>query len=633
LEAIVAEPKDIVYTPPQVGTLVLSAVEERKANPGAGVRMHLSVIDEMLLPLRPGELVTVMGRPSNYKSGLMQYWARQVAGEILKEARNGEMVVYVTWEMAVEEIGLYDLAASTSLNAAEISQGRVTDAAWERLQAAAMKRASLPLWILGHSIERRKKRPRLTMGNIDAALRWVEDEMHDHPRIVFLDYLQQMESDGGESRRMQVFENVYRCKDLALALGCPVVLGVQAHRDVDNRQWKLPSLGDGLECISGDMRIMDAESGEVRCVRDWLGKPLVVHTLDGDWKVSKASAVVSEAATQPIYSIAFDNGVRIKVSGNHPILTSDGWIRADMLRNGHYVASVKHMSVQTDGDISADLALLLGLMLGDGCHIRTCPFFTNSDDGLISLADRIVREQFGMATHRRQHNGSCHLYMTGPNNRGPGLNPLIVWLREVGIMGVRHNDAFVPDIVFRADDNAVGRFLSGLFVTDGSIYTTKQGQVVIVFSSASEGLAHDAYLLLLRLGIPSAIQRITRRYKATRDLFHVRITGTRHVRRFMAMVGFGCGNVKADKAAEILAATADRRESGARLDRFPPSINEELIDATISARIGRAKHNMVHGRGVSRERLAKVSRLAGNDRLRMLADGDVGWCRVVAIDV
>jgi len=242
-----ADTRAIVYTPPEVGTLVLKTIEERKDTPGAGVRLGISTIDDRLLPLRPGELITVMGRPSNYKSGLMEFWARQVAQDILDEGTENEMVVFVTWEMAVEELGLYDLAARTKLDAAEISQGRIDEAAWARLQAAAMKRSALPLWVLGHSIERRKKRPRLTMSNVAAALRWVEDEMGYHPRIIFLDYLQQMEAESGESRRMQVFENVYRCKDMALALGCPVVLGVQAHRSVDDRAWKLPHMGDGME--------------------------------------------------------------------------------------------------------------------------------------------------------------------------------------------------------------------------------------------------------------------------------------------------------------------------------------------------------------------------------------------------
>lgn len=246
-------PQDITYSPAEVGNLVVKTISERKARPGAGIRMGIPSVDKMLLPLRPGDLVTITGRPSNYKSGLMSYWARKVARE-LTESDDGEnkIVVYITWEMAIEELGLYDLAASTGLSAAELSQGRCSDIEFDNLQEAAMKRAMSPLWLIGHSIERRKKRTRLTMSNVARALTWLDDELGLQPAIVFLDYLQQMAPerimDNGEtSRRMDVFENVARCKDMAIALGCPVVLGVQAGRQVDDRDWKLPGMQDQME--------------------------------------------------------------------------------------------------------------------------------------------------------------------------------------------------------------------------------------------------------------------------------------------------------------------------------------------------------------------------------------------------
>ena len=241
----------IVYTPAEVSSLVLEAVEERRAEPGAGIRLGIKPVDHELLPLRPGELVTITSRPGHYKSGMMQFWARNIARDLLKEEKKQEVVVFVTWEMAVEEIGLYDLAASVKLNAAELAQGRIEDQGLEKLRGAAMRRASIPLWVVGHSIKRRKKRTRLTLSNVARALMWIEDNMAFHPRIIFLDYLQQMETErrkGQEiARRLDIFENVHRCKDMALAMGCPVVLGVQAGRQVDGREWKLPQMGDQQE--------------------------------------------------------------------------------------------------------------------------------------------------------------------------------------------------------------------------------------------------------------------------------------------------------------------------------------------------------------------------------------------------
>ena len=244
---------DIVYTPPQVGTLVLNTIAERKATPGAGIRLGIQSIDKQMLPLRPGELIMITGRPSNYKSGLMSFWARKVAKELQqRDPDDKKIVVYITWEMAIEEIGLYDLSSSSGLSAADLAQGRCTDIDFENLKIAAFKRAMSPLWLIGHSIERRKKRPRLTLSNVAKALMWIEDEMGFKPEIIFLDYLQQMEPEhldtkGEVTRRMDIYEDVRRCKDMSIALGCPVVLGVQACREVDNRPWKLPQMGDQME--------------------------------------------------------------------------------------------------------------------------------------------------------------------------------------------------------------------------------------------------------------------------------------------------------------------------------------------------------------------------------------------------
>lgn len=245
--------RDIIYSPNEISNLVLDTIQERKAKPGAGVRLGIPDIDKQMLPLRPGELITITGRPSNYKSGLMSFWARWLAKEIANsEDSENKVVIYITWEMAIEEIGLYDLAASSGLSAAELAQGRCSDIDFDNLKTAAMKRAMSPLWLIGHSIERRKKRPRMSMTNVARALIWLEEEMGLKPQIIFLDYLQQIEPErmdnkGEATRRMDIFENVHRCKDMAISLACPVVLGVQAARAVDERPWKLPQMGDQME--------------------------------------------------------------------------------------------------------------------------------------------------------------------------------------------------------------------------------------------------------------------------------------------------------------------------------------------------------------------------------------------------
>lgn len=242
-------PETIVYTPAQVSAMSMAAVDERRKTPGAGIRMHLPDVDKKFLPMRPGELITVLGRPSNYKSGLMQYVARKAAEECDMQA--GECVVYVTWEQAIEEMGIVDLAHATGIDAAAIAQGDVRD--WDSLMRAAINRGKLPLFVFGHSFARRKSRPRLTLTNVLDALRWLEDTGKFRPRLICLDYLQRILGETGKrservmDRRGEMIEAVDASKDMALAMAASTMLGVQAGRQCDERSWKLPWIGDGQE--------------------------------------------------------------------------------------------------------------------------------------------------------------------------------------------------------------------------------------------------------------------------------------------------------------------------------------------------------------------------------------------------
>ena len=240
--------KGILFTPNDAVEAALRTIEERRSYVGAGVRIGVHDLDEYFLPARPGELITVMGMTSNYKSGLMQYWARHTAGEIVNERLVDECVVYVTWEQAIEEMVAFDLAFTARLSATDVVQGKVSDAEMERLRAViGPKRAMTPLYLIGHSLSEERKRPRLSLSAVAQAMQMLKSEYGVRPRAIFLDYLQKIEPEEGEDRRMQVFYAVERCKDMALAMACPVVLGCQANREVYKEANGMPAVDSGLE--------------------------------------------------------------------------------------------------------------------------------------------------------------------------------------------------------------------------------------------------------------------------------------------------------------------------------------------------------------------------------------------------
>lgn len=240
--------RDIVFTPNDAVSLALETIASRRTTAGVGVRTGLSSLDEYLCPSRPGELIVVMGMSSNYKSGLMQYWARKAAQEVTQEQIIGQGAVYVTWEMAIEELLASDLAIAAGLSVMDIMQGHISDAdMWTLQNQHGPRRAVTPLYLIGHSLKEGKRRPRLTLDTLGHGFQLVKNEFGLTPRIIFLDYLQQIDPGEGEDRRMQVFDNVARCKDMSLAMSCPVVIGCQANRGVYKQPWGVPGLSDGLE--------------------------------------------------------------------------------------------------------------------------------------------------------------------------------------------------------------------------------------------------------------------------------------------------------------------------------------------------------------------------------------------------
>lgn len=246
------DPSDITFHPGRVSRLAVQVVEQRRKDPDGGLLSGIADLDRVMLPMRPGELIPVLGNTSNYKSGVMNYIARYNAARIQPD--ENRVVVKVTWEQSVEEDTLAELAYHSGISVTKMARGIINDGEWETIQAAAIKRLASPIWIVGHSMlasgEKRKRRPGLTMSDVALALEYIADDATDYPLkidLVVLDYLQRIHLESEESTREGYMHIVDRAKDAALAFGCPVLLGVQAKREVQDRTWKLPALRDGLE--------------------------------------------------------------------------------------------------------------------------------------------------------------------------------------------------------------------------------------------------------------------------------------------------------------------------------------------------------------------------------------------------
>jgi replicative DNA helicase len=232
--------RTLIHTPQDCG---LEFIEyHRDVMRLAGVETGIRKIDDAMIPMKPGDVIGVIARPGHGKSTFMAYLTRKIARDLMTQKRDNESAVYISYEQSIEEIEAYfQLPESNDYNLTDISRGRIDI---DTLMKNGAKRAELPVWMLGNSITRRKTTPRMTFDKVIESLEYMEREWLQKPALICLDYVQIIPIEKSAERVQQVTEAIMQTKELAKRFGCPILVGVQARRDVDDKKNKLPGAGD-----------------------------------------------------------------------------------------------------------------------------------------------------------------------------------------------------------------------------------------------------------------------------------------------------------------------------------------------------------------------------------------------------
>ena len=137
-----ADPRDIIYTPMDIADIGTRYIDYRRKNKHLEIPLGLASIDADLNPLLPGDLVTVIGRPGNGKTGFMMRWARWRARKLLEQGDHDRIVIYLTYEQHIEDLHAFHVAAEERINVRSMARGEITDHDWERIQIAGAKRST-----------------------------------------------------------------------------------------------------------------------------------------------------------------------------------------------------------------------------------------------------------------------------------------------------------------------------------------------------------------------------------------------------------------------------------------------------------------------------------------------------------
>ena len=292
------EASKMVYTPQEVAKYGLDAIRNMAGKKSRGAKLNIPEIRDYLAPVLPGQLCAIIAQTSNYKSGMMHFWERKLAEQLVEENRLDEAIIHVSVEECAEEQAFLYLAREIGGDPGKLARGEVQD--WGKLEEAATRVGNIPIYRIGDSIARAEDMPELYLSNmIRSITALVKGEVTGQvvkPAALFFDYLQAFPFDpevkranAVDQRRLQVREDIYRLRQAATYFDCPVIVGVQAKQHLDGApsdNFQLPGIYDGEESSAIAQRAD-------RIITQWMPK-----------------------MTHPVNTEIEHNGVRFKVREN-----------------------------------------------------------------------------------------------------------------------------------------------------------------------------------------------------------------------------------------------------------------------------------------------------------------------------
>jgi len=216
-----------------IADLIVPALERIEKGPGAarGVATGWSDLDELLLGLQPGEMVTVGARPGMGKSTVMLNVAAHAA------LRLDTPVFVASLEMSEQECTERILSAESGVSLHSIRAANLDDGDWGRLAKAYERLEGCSHLLLNTD-------GYLSVQGIRSELRTMR-RAGTPAGLVVIDYLQLMTGGGKpESRQAEVSEISRGIKLLAKEFDVPVLVGSQLNRGPEMRQDHRPLLAD-----------------------------------------------------------------------------------------------------------------------------------------------------------------------------------------------------------------------------------------------------------------------------------------------------------------------------------------------------------------------------------------------------
>ncbi|MBK1647238.1 replicative DNA helicase [Rhabdochromatium marinum] len=551
--------------------------------------------------------------------------------------KTGKGVAIFSMEMPGDSLAMRMMSSLGQIDQHRVRTGKLGDDDWPRLTSAVSMLSQVSMHI--------DDTGGLSPTEVRARVRRLQRELKREDKelgLIVLDYLQLMQaSTAGENRATEISLISRSLKSLAKELNVPVVALSQLNRSLENRPNKRPVMSDLRECVTGDTKVVLADGRRIP-IAELCGSQARVLAIDTRGRLIEAEAeCVWQVGTRHVFSIKLASGRVMRATAEHRLKGANGWIKVSELAQGTRLATARLLpEPRQPQDWPEHELILLAHLVGDGSYLSGQPlrYTTASEDN-----SRVVTECaqfFGVKVNRHPGRGNWHqLVFSGNGNRWhpAGIN---LWLRGLRLFGQRSYEKRLPPELFQCPNAQIGLFLRHLWATDGTISPRKPGQKGshgVHLSTNSRSLAEDVQALLLRLGIRSKIQSVEQ--AGYRTTYLVWVIGAEAQQRFLDQVGAFGPRVG---AAIKLQALLEGMKANSNVDTLPievfGQVRSRMLASGISTRQMAALRGTSYGGSAhfnfapSQVTLSSDATLLDDPELRDLAESDLFWDRVVAVE-
>ena len=422
------------------------------------------------------------------------------------------------------------------------------------------------------------------------------------------------------------------------------------------------------KCVHGGTRIIDAQTGEQTTVESLFRdcRPFTIHALGEDNKLhpQRVTDVVWNGY-KPVFTLKTAQGKQITATANHPIRTLDGWTQLEDLGPGDRIAAPRRLPVMSLVSWPKHEIIVLAGLLAEGntCH-PSCLYFYSNDEVLIQdFASAVAQFPNTVARIDKRSNGRMEVCAsTGRDTRfSPGMVPwnsplalkqesqatrsgAFLWAQDLDLLRKKAAEKRIPQPIFQLCEQDLQLFLGRLWAGDGFI--ANANLAVPFYATSSLELAKGVQMLLLRLGIISGIHDKRFKYRGGIRLgYTVHLLGEDSVAVFVERIlPHAIGRQEQIGYLQYNLQTTIQGQTSK--DTIPAQVRVWVAEERLKAGLNWKELEQASGvsmrefcgkgsakkRGFRRATIARLAIFFGCKRLESLADSDLFWDSVVAIE-